>query len=614
MEREFSAASPGRDARGPLGDSGALKALVEEACALPSTAGAFVAVWKDGNLVCQKHAHLQRISSWTALATCRFIVRERLRRILVAPSGAGHVQSDHQDTNRPSPQRAKEMGPLAFRYIQCPFAAVTFRDRSQRLRGVLLVAYTDEAAPTKADLDALDRIAGQVFPHGGLSRPTATDGDDAAESAASVPLDPELTRLVDASDGTIGAWEMSTLSGRTMWSQAAREMLDAPSDHEFQMSDLLGLLPNESHERLDTALDDCRRKGTSFDETLFYPCEGAHKWIRVLGRPYTGADGTVDAVRGIIQKTSKAPPGEARQSSFARQLHDTLDNIPDALCLLDQQWRFTFVNQRCERMIGHTRMDLLGQVIWDAFPQLRRSALLCAHEDAVASQASRTLEVHLASISADFEIRVHPGRYGIMLSFQDITERKRKEREVEHLAQHDTLTGLPNRFALEQVLEQQRRHVAPWASGSYAVLFIDLDGFKDVNDTCGHVEADRVLIEVARRLQKAVRNQDTVARYGGDEFVVVLCGLSDSANAATAETKQVARKLLEAITTPIVVGSSTQRIGASIGATISRIGEGEAESLLRNADMAMYRAKRGQTGQIGIFDGDSNESVPLDGG
>ncbi|QIT54899.1 GGDEF domain-containing protein [Aquisalimonas sp. 2447] len=307
---------------------------------------------------------------------------------------------------------------------------------------------------------------------------------------------------------------------------------------------------------------------------------------------FSGLRNSVDEVRGIIQETGKAPFPETRPTSFARQLHDTLDNIPEALCLLDQQWRFTFVNRRCERMIGHTRMDLLGQVIWEAFPQLGRSALVSAYEEAVSNEASRTVEVHLASIGADVEIRVHPGRHGIMLYFQDITERKTKEREIEHLAQHDSLTGLPNRFALEQVLEQQCRRTSPWASGFYAVLFIDLDGFKDVNDTCGHVEADHVLVEVACRLQEAVRNQDTVVRYGGDEFVVVLCGLSDDTDTATAETEQVARKLQEVIATPIAAGSSTHRVGASIGAAISRLGEGEPESLIREADAAMYRAKR----------------------
>ena len=324
---------------------------------------------------------------------------------------------------------------------------------------------------------------------------------------------------------------------------------------------------------------------------------------------FSGLRNSVDEVRGIIQETGKAPFPETRPTSFARQLHDTLDNIPEALCLLDQQWRFTFVNRRCERMIGHTRMDLLGQVIWEAFPQLGRSALVSAYEEAVSNEASRTVEVHLASIGADVEIRVHPGRHGIMLYFQDITERKTKEREIEHLAQHDSLTGLPNRFALERVLEQQCRQAVPRATGFYAVLFLDLDGFKDVNDTCGHVEADEVLVEVARRLQETVRNQDTVARYGGDEFVVVLCGLSNDASAATLETEQVARKLLDAIRTPFVVAGSTRRIDVSIGAAISPIGEGETQCLLRQADAAMYRAKRGHAGRIGIFDGDRNGSL-----
>ena len=565
-ERESSAAPSLKDAQGALGHAAVLTALVEEAFALPVTAGAFVAVWDGGNLLCQEHAQLQRISAWTALSTCQFIIRRGLRRIFVTQSGTRHVELAHLNTGNPTPQFAKELALLAFRRIQHPFAAVTFRDHSDRLRGVLLVTCTNDAEPTTADLDALDRMAARASRQIGLNGHMAVGGDNAIDTARSVPSDPELMRPVDSSLGAIGAWEMN----------------------------------------------DCCRKGEQFDETAFVPSEERRQRIRVPGRSHTDADNSVDEVREIIQETGKAPSLEARPTSFARQLHDTLDNIPDALCLLDQQWRFTFVNQRCERIIGHTRMDLLGQVIWEAFPQLGRSALVSAYEEAVSNEASRTVEVHLASIGADVEIRVHPGRHGIMLYFQDITERKRKEREVEHLAQHDSLTELPNRFALEQVLEQQCRQVVPRATGFYAVLFLDLDGFKDVNDTCGHVEADEVLVEVARRLQETVRNQDTVARYGGDEFVVVLCGLSNDASAAALETEQVARKLLDAIRTPFVVGGSPRRIDASIGAAISPIGEGETQCLLRQADAAMYRAKRGDAGRIGIFDGDKNESLLLE--
>ena len=116
------------------------------------------------------------------------------------------------------------------------------------------------------------------------------------------------------------------------------------------------------------------------------------------------------------------------------------------------------------------------------------------------------------------------------------------------------------------------------------------------------------------RSAETVRNQDTVARYGGDEFVVVLCGLSDDADAAAAETEQVARKLQDVIATPIVIRGNAHHIGASIGAAISRLGEGEPGSLIRKADTAMYRAKRSNAGQIGIFDCASNDSVLLEDG
>lgn len=246
-EREFSAAPPRQDAQGAFGHAGALTALVEEACALPVAVGAFVAVWEGGNLLCQAHAHLQRISAWTALATCQFINRRDLRRIFVTQSGTRHVEIAHLDTGNPTPQVATELALLAFRRIQHPFAAVTFGDHSDRLRGVLLVTCTNDSAPTTADLDVLDRMAARASRQIGLHGHMTVGGDGAIDTARSVPPDPELMRPVDSSLGVIGAWE----------------------------------------------LNDCRQKGEQFDETAFVPSEERRQRIRVPGRAHTDADNSV---------------------------------------------------------------------------------------------------------------------------------------------------------------------------------------------------------------------------------------------------------------------------------------------------------------------------------
>ena len=168
---------------------------------------------------------------------------------------------------------------------------------------------------------------------------------------------------------------------------------------------------------------------------------------------------------------------------------------------------------------------------------------------------------------------------------QDITERKRQEEEIRYLAYHDTLTGLPNRRLLDDRL-RQNVYMAQRRDGRLAVMVIDLDHFKAVNDTCGHKTGDAVLREVAHRLSTCVRKADTLARPGGDEFVVVMSELSLESDCAL-----VAEKILRALEPGIEVDGQVFSMGASIGISLFPSDAGDGEALLRNADVAMYRAK-----------------------
>ena len=168
---------------------------------------------------------------------------------------------------------------------------------------------------------------------------------------------------------------------------------------------------------------------------------------------------------------------------------------------------------------------------------------------------------------------------------QDITERKRREDEVRFLAYHDSLTGLPNRRLLDDRL-QQAVFSAQRRDRRLAAMLIDLDDFKQVNDTAGHRAGDAVLREVAQRLAGCIRKADTLARHGGDEFVIVL---SDPHDAADCEV--VAHKVLRVLAAPFEAEGASYRLGASIGIALFPAGGADAEALLRAADAAMYRAK-----------------------
>jgi len=174
---------------------------------------------------------------------------------------------------------------------------------------------------------------------------------------------------------------------------------------------------------------------------------------------------------------------------------------------------------------------------------------------------------------------------GAIFVFIDISARKERELRIQHLADHDALTGLLNRRLLEDRL-QQSVNLARRNESMVAVMLIDLDGFKAVNDQYGHLMGDYVLRTVAKRLKDCVRESDTVARLGGDEFVVLLSG-----QRSPEDSSVVAEKVLGALTQPVAAGGRRFEIGASIGISIFPRDGATAENLLKHADAAMYRVK-----------------------
>ena len=236
-------------------------------------------------------------------------------------------------------------------------------------------------------------------------------------------------------------------------------------------------------------------------------------------------------------------------------------------------------------------------------PELRRVTSTLA--EVVANL--RTVEAQVGTLAAgdlddDILDAPVPGRLGTLLHdsvarlSQSMTDREELGHRLEHEATHDPLTQLPNRLAarvtLAAALERARR-----AGTAVAVLFLDLDGFKQVNDTHGHDIGDRVLAATAERLQGTLRGGDMVARIGGDEFVVI----AEQAGDAYAML-ELGQRLIDEVSTPITVGSIATRVGASVGVALALDGETDPDLLLRDADLAAYRAKSGGRGRVELFD------------
>jgi diguanylate cyclase (GGDEF)-like protein/PAS domain S-box-containing protein len=194
---------------------------------------------------------------------------------------------------------------------------------------------------------------------------------------------------------------------------------------------------------------------------------------------------------------------------------------------------------------------------------------------------------------------------GLVFSFTDVTERRRDEAQIAHLAYHDTLTGLPNRTALERALSPALAR-ASRAGRAAALIYLDLDHFKVVNDSLGHAAGDEVLRQVADRLKARVRDGDTLVRLGGDEFMLLMPDLGGDASEAA---WRVAGDLIAQLEGPFAIGHSEFEVTASAGIALYPLHGSHGEELLKHADAALYGTKRDERGTVGIYENQEAEST-----
>ncbi|MGZ4726937.1 MAG: diguanylate cyclase [Acidimicrobiales bacterium] len=314
-----------------------------------------------------------------------------------------------------------------------------------------------------------------------------------------------------------------------------------------------------------------------------------------------------DAVGGMVITARDLSRQSALADSPAR-LRSMVDRTTDIVLLLDADGRFSFANRRLTVLSGHDSDRIIGSP-WTTIvhPDDVETATawfdqLIAGGDGATSRVQVRLdgpgrrsvhvELHGTNQIAD------PLIDGVIVSARDVEELVAMQRMLEernerlsHAVTHDQLTGLFSRRAfvdaVGDLIALRRGRQGPGTSADVVVLFCDLDGFKDVNDSHGHAVGDRVLQEIAARLERGVRESDIVARYGGDEFTVLL-GEDEPAAAVSA----LVARLTGALTTPVTVDGVTTRVGVSIGVSREPADTAEVDSLLSAADAAMYNRKR----------------------
>jgi diguanylate cyclase (GGDEF)-like protein/PAS domain S-box-containing protein len=279
-------------------------------------------------------------------------------------------------------------------------------------------------------------------------------------------------------------------------------------------------------------------------------------------------------------------------------LHDAiLGTVADGILGIDRSGAILFANPSAEKMLLSDRGALVGRHMsdflhqddplasWDTHPLAADhdgETTLCRECDTLRRFDGHSFPVAYTASPLDFN---GGGRYGWVLVVQDITERKKSEEELILTARYDTLTGLPNRVMFQDYLAKALSR-AERGSRRLALLFLDLDGFKEVNDTLGHFNGDLLLKQVGQRLAKSVRAGDLVSRLGGDEFTIVVED-SDSDQIAG-----MARKLIQILDDPYDLGGKTAHISASIGIALYPECGNTLQALLQRADNAMYQVKK----------------------
>lgn len=259
---------------------------------------------------------------------------------------------------------------------------------------------------------------------------------------------------------------------------------------------------------------------------------------------------------------------------------------------LDREWKFRNINHTAERLLKRQSADLLGREIWAEYPDLLGSSYEKAYRQAAETGTPSTATDFYAPLDTWFEVRAFPSDDGIIVLVRDVTEARAISERLLRQATHDELTGLINR---RELLLRLNRLVDEGTAASVDLLFIDLDRFKDTNDSFGHVAGDDVLRAIGERLSGMCGEGGTVSRIGGDEFVIFLVDAPED------EAPRVAHEVVVRLREPILTSCARASVGASIGVARYPVSAANAGELLRNADIAMYHAKRAGGSQVWSF-------------
>lgn len=389
---------------------------------------------------------------------------------------------------------------------------------------------------------------------------------------------------------SIGSWYLDIVTNQLEWSKETYRMFHIPEGQAIDKELWINLIyPADRETVLQVWKDSLDHEGIYYDIEHRIVVEGKIRWVRERAQIERDGEGRPYAGIGTVQDITERKHSE----NELRKLWQAVEQSPSAIVITDLDGNIEYVNAAFTQATGYTAAEAIGKNprmlhsgktlsstyknMWSSLSRGEswKGEFINRHKDG----SEYIQAIHVSPIrQADGNITNY------MAIEEDITDRKRAEKRIHYLANFDPLTGLPNRMQLEErakfALSLVKRN-----QGNLAVMFIDIDHFKDINDTLGHSIGDLLLIELSKRLQRVLREEDIIARLGGDEFIVLLPG-SDASGA-----EQVSQKLLDAVTQPFMIEQHELTVTASIGISLYPEDGDTLEVLSKNADIAMYRAK-----------------------
>jgi diguanylate cyclase (GGDEF)-like protein/PAS domain S-box-containing protein len=391
-------------------------------------------------------------------------------------------------------------------------------------------------------------------------------------------------------------------AGEEFWGIARTDMIDKTAYEIFAAKEA----------ELITARDGqlLKSDSPSFDERQFHtPANGIRN---IVSRRMTirGTDGKPRYLIGVINDITDRKQAEDRVRRTQNFLDTVIENVPATIIVKDaQDFRYVMINRAGEKLFGVSREQIVGKKDSEIFAKEQADAIT-GHDIQIASSADQLIigdhPLHTPGngtriiASKRVALAGDDGKPQYLLSvIEDMTERAHADARIAHMAHHDALTGLANRALFTEKIEQASARQRRLGEG-FAVFMLDLDGFKDINDSLGHPAGDALLKEMAVRLKSVLRETDVLARFGGDEFAIIQAGEANQRIGAVA----LAVKLLEAVGKPLDLNGNKVNVSTSIGIALAPDDGVEPDELLKKADLALYRTKSDGRNGFNFFHSD----------